>query len=90
MADALHELGAREVQSLLVEGGPHLAGAFLDADAVDVVHAFVAPILAGGRQARSPIEGQGFQLIGAARRALAHEVEELADDVLISARLTEW
>ena len=51
---------------------------------------FVAPIVAGGRAARSPIEGQGFQLIGAARRALAHEVEEIGDDVLVSARLTEW
>jgi diaminohydroxyphosphoribosylaminopyrimidine deaminase/5-amino-6-(5-phosphoribosylamino)uracil reductase len=87
---ALTELGSRDVQSLLLEGGPHLAGAFLDAGEVDEMRVFVAPIVAGGRQARSPIEGQGFQLIGAARRALAHEVEEIGDDVLISARLTEW
>ncbi|MEA2351743.1 MAG: diaminohydroxyphosphoribosylaminopyrimidine deaminase [Thermoleophilaceae bacterium] len=87
---ALDELGSREVQSLLLEGGPHLAGAFLDAGEVDEVRVFVAPIVAGGRQARSPIEGQGFQLIGAAKRALAHEVEQIGDDVLITARLTEW
>jgi diaminohydroxyphosphoribosylaminopyrimidine deaminase/5-amino-6-(5-phosphoribosylamino)uracil reductase len=87
---ALHELGSREIQSLLLEGGPHLAGAFLDAGEVDEMRVFVAPIVAGGRQARSPVEGQGFQLIGAARRALDHQVETLADDVLISARLTEW
>src|SRR2546421_556080 len=87
---ALDELGSRDVQSLLLEGGPHLAGAFLDAGEVDQMRVFVAPIVAGGRAARSPIEGQGFQLIGAARRALAHEVEEIGDDVLISARLTEW
>jgi diaminohydroxyphosphoribosylaminopyrimidine deaminase/5-amino-6-(5-phosphoribosylamino)uracil reductase len=87
---ALDELGARDVQSLLLEGGPHLAGAFLDAGEVDEMRVFVAPIVAGGRQARSPIEGQGFQLIGAARRALAHDVDEIGDDVLITARLTEW
>ena len=29
---ALDELGAREIQSLLLEGGPHLAGAFLEAE----------------------------------------------------------
>jgi diaminohydroxyphosphoribosylaminopyrimidine deaminase/5-amino-6-(5-phosphoribosylamino)uracil reductase len=87
---ALHELGSREIQSLLLEGGPHLAGAFLDAGEVDEMRVFVAPIVAGGRQARSPVEGQGFPLIGAARRALGHQVETLADDVLISARLTEW
>ncbi|MEA2389541.1 MAG: diaminohydroxyphosphoribosylaminopyrimidine deaminase [Thermoleophilaceae bacterium] len=87
---ALDELGSRDVQSLLLEGGPHLAGAFLDAGEVDEARVFVAPIVAGGRQARSPIEGQGFQLIGAAKRALAHEVEQIGDDVLITARLTEW
>ncbi|MEA2373671.1 MAG: diaminohydroxyphosphoribosylaminopyrimidine deaminase [Thermoleophilaceae bacterium] len=87
---ALVELGSRDIQSLLLEGGPHLAGAFLDAGEVDQMCVFVAPIVAGGRQARSPIEGAGFQLIGAARRALWHEVETIADDVLISARLTEW
>src|SRR5438270_249642 len=79
-----------DVQSLLLEGGPHLAGAFLDAGEVDEMRVFIAPIVAGGRQARSPIEGQGFQLIGAARRALAREVEEIGDDALITARLTEW
>jgi diaminohydroxyphosphoribosylaminopyrimidine deaminase / 5-amino-6-(5-phosphoribosylamino)uracil reductase len=87
---ALDELGSREIQSLLLEGGPHLTGAFLDAGEVDEMRVFIAPIVAGGRQARSPIEGQGFQLIGAARRALDHEVEQIGEDVLISARLTEW
>jgi diaminohydroxyphosphoribosylaminopyrimidine deaminase/5-amino-6-(5-phosphoribosylamino)uracil reductase len=87
---ALDELGSREIQSLLLEGGPHLAGAFLDAGEVDEMRVFIAPIVAGGRQARSPIEGQGFQLIGAAKRAVSHEVEEIADDVLITARLQEW
>ena len=87
---ALDELGSREIQSLLLEGGPHLAGAFLDAGEIDEMRVFVAPIVAGGRQARSPVEGTGFQLIGAARRALTHEVEQIGDDVLISARLTDW
>lgn len=87
---ALVELGSRDIQCLLLEGGPHLAGAFLDAGEVDEMRVFVAPIVVGGRQARSPVEGAGFQLIGAARRALWHEVETIADDVLISARLTEW
>ena len=87
---ALDDLGSRGVQSLLVEGGPHIAGAFLDAGEIDEMRVFVAPIVAGGRQARSPIEGAGFQLIGAARRAVAHDVEQIADDVLITARLQEW
>src|SRR5258706_279898 len=53
----LDELGARDIQSLLVEGGPHLAGAFIDAGEVDELRVFVAPIIAGGRQARPAVEG---------------------------------
>ncbi len=87
---ALDELGAREVQSLLLEGGPHLAGAFLDAGEVDEVRLFVAPLVLGGRNARAPVEGRGVEAVEAARRALTTDVERIGDDVLISSRLTEW
>jgi diaminohydroxyphosphoribosylaminopyrimidine deaminase/5-amino-6-(5-phosphoribosylamino)uracil reductase len=86
----LAELGARGVQSLLLEGGPHLAGAFLDADAIDEVRAFIAPAVLGGRQARTAVEGEGVEEIAAARRALATEAERIGEDVLITARLKEW
>ena len=87
---ALGELGAAELQSLLVEGGPHLAGAFLDAGEVDEIRLFVAPLVLGGRNARVPVEGRGVEAVEAARRALTTEVERIGDDVLISSRLTEW
>jgi diaminohydroxyphosphoribosylaminopyrimidine deaminase/5-amino-6-(5-phosphoribosylamino)uracil reductase len=90
VASALGELGARGVQQLLLEGGPHLAGCFFDAGEIDEVRAFVAPIVAGGREARPPIEGHGVAEIEAARRAVASEVERIGDDVLITARLREW
>jgi diaminohydroxyphosphoribosylaminopyrimidine deaminase/5-amino-6-(5-phosphoribosylamino)uracil reductase len=47
LADELQALGAEGVQSLLLEGGPTLATAFLEADLVDKVLLFVAPVLAG-------------------------------------------
>ncbi|HEV2075695.1 MAG TPA: bifunctional diaminohydroxyphosphoribosylaminopyrimidine deaminase/5-amino-6-(5-phosphoribosylamino)uracil reductase RibD [Thermoleophilaceae bacterium] len=87
---ALDELGARGIQSLLLEGGPHLAGAFLDAGEVDEIRLFVAPLVLGGRNARVPVEGRGVEAVDAARRALATEVERIGDDVLISSRLAEW
>ena len=70
VASALDELGAREVQSLLLEGGPHLAGAFLEAGEIDEVRIFVAPMLVGGRDAKPAVEGEGMQEIAdaAARR----------------------
>jgi diaminohydroxyphosphoribosylaminopyrimidine deaminase/5-amino-6-(5-phosphoribosylamino)uracil reductase len=90
VAAALDELGAREIQSLLVEGGPHLAGAFVDAGEVDELRAFIAPVVAGGRQARPAVEGEGVGLIAEAARAVHTEVERIEDDVLVTARLREW
>jgi diaminohydroxyphosphoribosylaminopyrimidine deaminase/5-amino-6-(5-phosphoribosylamino)uracil reductase len=87
---ALDELGARDIQSLLVEGGPHLAGSFIDAGEVDELRVFVAPVIAGGRQAKPAVAGEGVELIADATRALAAEIEQIDDDVLITARLREW
>ncbi|HWB23490.1 MAG TPA: bifunctional diaminohydroxyphosphoribosylaminopyrimidine deaminase/5-amino-6-(5-phosphoribosylamino)uracil reductase RibD [Gaiellaceae bacterium] len=47
IAEELATLAEEGVQSLLLEGGPTLAGAFLDADLVDKLLVFVAPTLAG-------------------------------------------
>jgi diaminohydroxyphosphoribosylaminopyrimidine deaminase/5-amino-6-(5-phosphoribosylamino)uracil reductase len=46
--EELRELAADGVQSLLLEGGPTLATAFLSAGLVDKLLLFVAPVLAGG------------------------------------------
>ncbi len=90
VAHALDELGARGIQSLLLEGGPHLAGAFLEAGEIDEARVFIAPVLAGGREARTVVEGIGAEDIAGAARALAMETERIDDDVLIVARLNEW
>jgi diaminohydroxyphosphoribosylaminopyrimidine deaminase/5-amino-6-(5-phosphoribosylamino)uracil reductase len=87
---ALDELGAREIQSLLLEGGPHLAGVFLEAEEIDEARIFVAPLLIGGREAKGAVAGEGVELVDEAVRAIHTEVERIDDDVLISARLKEW
>ena len=92
ITSALDQLGALDppVTSLLLEGGPHLAGSFLDAGELDEVRLFVAPILLGGRTARDPLEGEGVERVADALRALTLTCEPSAGDVLISARLKEW
>ena len=87
---ALDELGSRDIQSLLLEGGPHLAGAFLDAGEIDEVRLFLAPLLLGGSKARDPLEGTGVERIAEAARALTIDCRRVAEDVLITARLREW
>jgi diaminohydroxyphosphoribosylaminopyrimidine deaminase/5-amino-6-(5-phosphoribosylamino)uracil reductase len=87
---ALDELGNKDIQQLLVEGGPHLAGSFLDAGEVDELRVFVAPVIAGGRNAKPAVEGEGVETIADAARALHTTVERIEDDVLVTARLREW
>jgi diaminohydroxyphosphoribosylaminopyrimidine deaminase/5-amino-6-(5-phosphoribosylamino)uracil reductase len=74
----LRALAAQGVQSLLLEGGPTLATAFLDAGLVDKVLVFVAPTLAG----------QGRVFVGGLRapvrlRGLTSRI--LGGDVLLEA-----
>jgi diaminohydroxyphosphoribosylaminopyrimidine deaminase/5-amino-6-(5-phosphoribosylamino)uracil reductase len=88
--NALAQLGAAGVTSILLEGGPHLAGAFLDAGEVDEIRLFVAPVVLGGSSARDPLEGEGAERISEAIRALSLECRRVADDVLICARMREW
>jgi diaminohydroxyphosphoribosylaminopyrimidine deaminase/5-amino-6-(5-phosphoribosylamino)uracil reductase len=90
VAAGLQELGALDVQSVLLEGGPHLAGAFMDAGEIDEARVFLAPLLAGGSRARTALDGQGVESIGEARRALEQTVEQIDGDVLVTARFTEW
>jgi diaminohydroxyphosphoribosylaminopyrimidine deaminase / 5-amino-6-(5-phosphoribosylamino)uracil reductase len=88
--NALSQIGAAGITSILLEGGPHLAGAFLDAGEVDEIRLFVAPVLLGGSHARDPLEGEGVERIAQATRALTLDCEMVAEDVLVSARLREW
>src|SRR3954471_4781325 len=88
--NALVQLGALGVTSILLEGGPHLAGAFLDAGEVDEIRLFVAPVVVGGSAARDPLEGEGAERLAAAVRALSLECARVTDDVLITARMREW
>jgi diaminohydroxyphosphoribosylaminopyrimidine deaminase/5-amino-6-(5-phosphoribosylamino)uracil reductase len=87
---ALDVMGDRDIQQLLVEGGPHLAGAFLDAGEVDELRVFIAPVIAGGRSAKPAVAGEGVETIADAARALHTTVERIDDDVLVTARLREW
>jgi diaminohydroxyphosphoribosylaminopyrimidine deaminase / 5-amino-6-(5-phosphoribosylamino)uracil reductase len=86
----LEQLGSIGVSSALLEGGPRLAGAFLDAEEIDEIRLFLAPLLLGGSAARDPLEGEGVAQISDALRALTFDCERIGEDLLVSARLREW
>jgi diaminohydroxyphosphoribosylaminopyrimidine deaminase/5-amino-6-(5-phosphoribosylamino)uracil reductase len=75
---------------MLLEGGPRLAGSFLDAQEIDEMRLFIAPIAIGGRSARILFEGEGSGAIAEAQRAISVDVAMVDGDVLMTARLREW
>jgi diaminohydroxyphosphoribosylaminopyrimidine deaminase/5-amino-6-(5-phosphoribosylamino)uracil reductase len=82
LAEELEELAAEGVQSLLLEGGPTLAAAFLEQGLVDKVLVFVAPTMSGdGPGMLSGLAGP-VQLTRLAATVVG-------DDVLLSAYVHE-
>ncbi len=57
----LLELGQRELQSVLIEGGAVIAGKFLDAGLVNKISFFLAPLIIGGREAPNAVAGDGAE-----------------------------
>lgn len=91
-AAVMAALGAEGITHLFVEGGPTLSASFLAADegrGVDVIRAFVAPILLGGdHMALDPV---ALPVIADAERyGITLESEAIGPDVLLTARLREW
>jgi diaminohydroxyphosphoribosylaminopyrimidine deaminase/5-amino-6-(5-phosphoribosylamino)uracil reductase len=85
----LEELGRRDLTNVLVEGGGRVLGSFLDAEQVDAVEVFVAPLLEGGDHPRTAVRGRGRTLMRQAMRLLHPAVSPLREDVLIRGRLPQ-
>jgi diaminohydroxyphosphoribosylaminopyrimidine deaminase/5-amino-6-(5-phosphoribosylamino)uracil reductase len=80
----LANLYDREIQSVLVEGGTGVAGAFIDAGLVDKVTFMCAPIIIGGSEAPTAIGGNGASELSQALRLRDMIVERFGDDIEIT------
>jgi diaminohydroxyphosphoribosylaminopyrimidine deaminase/5-amino-6-(5-phosphoribosylamino)uracil reductase len=80
-------LGKRRINSLLVEGGAEVHGAFFDARLVDKFHLFLAPKFIGGRQAPGILGGQGITNLQQAPLARDLSIRRFGPDILISGYL---
>ena len=87
VSEALSELGRRDVNSLLLEGGATLAGAFLAAGEIDELRLFIAPVLLGGGR---PLYEGAAEDAAQSQPPLATFHERSGADLLVRARLREW
>jgi diaminohydroxyphosphoribosylaminopyrimidine deaminase/5-amino-6-(5-phosphoribosylamino)uracil reductase len=77
IAPALRALHAREIQSIVIEGGAALHAAVWDARLADYVQLYVAPTAIG--EAGVPLDGQAFSTSGLFDR----RVDALGPDVIV-------
>ena len=84
MQSLMEQLGAMKISSVLVEGGGSVNFSLLQAGLVDRVYAFIAPKLVGGRDALTPVEGEGFQELDRAVELENIQLRQLGSDVLLT------
>ena len=84
LASALATLGAMEVNEVLVESGPRLAGALLQAQLVDELVLYVAPSLLGS-DARALAQLPGLDRLDQRLRMRFTDAQPVGDDLRITA-----
>ncbi len=84
LAAVLDDLYARNIQSVLVEGGSMVAGAFLDARLVDKITFMITPVIIGGTKAPVAVSGEGAGSLEAAMRLSGVSVTRFGEDTEIT------
>ena len=84
----LELLGRQQVQSLLVEGGAEVLGAFFDQGLVNQFYFFFAPKILGGREAPGVLGGQGVTHLKDVHQARDLAIRRIEQDILITGYLS--
>lgn len=87
LTDLTAQLGARQIDSILLEGGAALAFSALEAGIVRKVQAYIAPKLIGGAEAKTPVGGTGFAKMADALTLQNLTVTPLGEDFLLEGDL---
>ncbi len=85
----LKALGERGITSVLVEGGGILLGSLFDLGLVDKAIVFIAPIIIGGREAKTAVGGNGVNKVVDSFRLERIGLERLGEDLMVSGYVKE-
>ena len=77
------ELGRREISSVLAEGGGEIHESLISNGCADHVYAYIAPLIMGGRDARTPVEGLGADSPDTAAHLINRKITQLDEDILL-------
>ena len=84
LGELLKALGKMKIVTVLVEGGSTLFGSLFDFNLVDIVMAFISPIIIGGGQARTAIGGKGVENVLDALHLEHVDTMKFGDNILMS------
>jgi diaminohydroxyphosphoribosylaminopyrimidine deaminase/5-amino-6-(5-phosphoribosylamino)uracil reductase len=79
------DLGKRDVQGVLLEGGPTLAWSAVEEGIVDKVIVYLAPRLIGGKDAPTVLAGRGFAPIASALTLRIRSFDRVGEDLKVEA-----
>jgi len=79
----MHELGKREITSLLIEGGSEVSASAFAGGIVDKVVWFIAPKIIGGKEAPGPVGGLGAGRLREAVQLKDIQLKSLDGDICI-------
>lgn len=77
-------LGSIGIDSVFVEGGGTLNDAIVRAGEVNRVEVFIAPKIFGGKEAKSPVCGEGISEISDALNLKLENIKRIDEDILLS------
>ena len=78
--DKLHNMSLKRI---LVEGGGEINASILKTGKVNEMMIFVAPIIVGGRDAKTSVEGIGFDSIKDALKLKTIDIKRFDKDILL-------
>jgi len=84
LRELLKILGQKQVTTVMVEGGSKLLGYFFDNRLVDKVLVFIAPMIIGGTEAKTPIGGSGVEKVSEALQLKNVKLEKFGSEFLVS------
>jgi diaminohydroxyphosphoribosylaminopyrimidine deaminase/5-amino-6-(5-phosphoribosylamino)uracil reductase len=76
-------LGERKMLSVLLEDSAEINGSVFRHNLVDKVLVFIAPLIIGGKEARSPVEGTGIEKLCDAIKLSQVTTQRFGEDILV-------
>lgn len=89
LAVLMEKLGERGIDSVLIEGGGNIHGSALEEKIVQKVYAYIATKLVGGKNALTPIAGNGIQEMKDAIQLVDTKIFPLGNDFVVVGKIKE-